>query len=50
MRTTDDKKDNIIRIRLNDTLNKHVQKMSSIKNITISEYIRSLITKDMRNR
>ena len=48
MRTTDDKKDNVIRIRLNDTLKDHIYRRSSIKNITVSQYIRDLIIKDMQ--
>lgn len=50
MRVTNDKKDNVIRIRLNDTLMKHTYKRSNSLNITVSQYIRDLIVKDMQNK
>lgn len=47
MRTTDDKKDNVIRIRVNDTLNNHMHRVSARTGKSVSQYIRDLISRDM---
>lgn len=50
MRTTNDKKDNSLRIRLNDSMYKHLVDMSGRRNQSVSDYIRDMIAKDMRER
>lgn len=50
MRTTDDKKENIIRVRMNDVLKDHLYRMSVVTGKSISEYIRELIMKDIASR
>lgn len=47
MRTTNDKKDYNLRIRLNDRMYDHLAKMSEIKKTSFSGYIRDLIQKDI---
>ena len=47
MRTTFDKKDNSLRIRLNDQMYKHLVEMSEKRNQSISDYIRDMISKDI---
>lgn len=47
MRTTTDKKENIIRIRLNDDMYSYLTRKSERNNSNISEYIRELIRRDM---
>lgn len=48
MRTTDDKKDYNLRIRLNDTMFKHLEKMSKEQDISFSGYVRKLIDRDIQ--
>ena len=50
MRTTNDKKDNSLRIRLNDFMYQHLVEMSGKQNISISDYIRDLISKDISEK
>ena len=50
MRTTTDKKDNSIRVRVNDTLMGYLVRVSTSKGITVSEYIREIISEDMRRQ
>lgn len=47
MRPTSDPKTEKIKLRLNDTMKSHVDKISAMKGITVSEYIRELIQRDM---
>lgn len=47
MRTTSDKKDNVLRIRINEDMNKYLIKASIAKDVSISQYIRDLIKRDM---
>lgn len=47
-RPTSDAKDSTIKLRINDSQRKHIEKASTIKHITMSEYIRKLINDDMR--
>lgn len=47
MRTTDNKKDSILRIRLPENLKDHIYRESKIRGITVSQYVRDLITRDM---
>ena len=50
MRTTNDKKDNSLRIRLNDRMYEHLVKMSQRRNQSISDYIRDMISKDIADK
>lgn len=47
-RPTEDKKDTTIKLRLNDNMRDHVERMSKQKGISMSEYLRCLIEYDMR--
>lgn len=48
MRTTDDKKDYNLRIRLNDRMYEHLVKESGRHGESISAYIRELIDRDIQ--
>lgn len=50
MRTTDDKKGNILRIRVNEEMNRYLIKRSVETGVNISEYIRKLIDRDIKNK
>lgn len=50
MRTTFDKKDNSLRIRLNNRMYGHLVEMSNRQNKSISDYIRDLISKDIQDK
>lgn len=50
MRTTNDKKDYNLRIRLNDRMYGHLAKMSSEQGCSFSGYVRDLIDKDIREQ
>lgn len=50
MRTTSDKKDYNLRIRLNDRMYEHLNKMSSKKGTSFSGYVRELIDKDIKEQ
>lgn len=50
MRTTNDKKDNSLRIRLNDQMYSHLINMSGRRGQSVSDYIRDLIVKDIREK
>ena len=48
MRTTDDKKDNSIRVRVNDSQMEYLESRSRTKGMTISQYLRDMIEGEMR--
>lgn len=48
MRTTDNKKDNVLRIRISEDMYKYIISRSMKNNISVSGYIRLLIEKEMR--
>ena len=50
MRTTNDKKDYSLRIRLNDRMFGHLEKMSGKHGTSLSGYVRELIDKDIREQ
>lgn len=50
MRTTSDPKTEKIKLRINEDMKIHVEKYSDLSGITLSEYIRDLISKDMRDK
>ena len=50
MRTTNDKKDYNLRIRLNDRKYEHLNKMSGKKGTSLSGYVRELIDKDIKEQ
>lgn len=47
-RPTADKKDTTLKLRLNDDMREHIEKMAKHKSVSMSEYIRCLIQSDMR--
>lgn len=47
MRTTDNKKDTVLRVRIPENLRDHIYRKSKIKGVTVSQYMRDLIAKDM---
>lgn len=50
MRTTTDPKEHTVRIRLNDEMHSYIIAECQRQRITVSEYIRQMITKDMAKR
>lgn len=46
MRTTNDKKDNRVVVRLNDADNEYLREVSSRCGMSISDYIREMIQRD----
>ncbi len=50
MRTTNDKKDYNLRIRLNDRMYEHLAKMSGQHGTSFSGYVRELIDKDISEK
>lgn len=46
-RYSNDSKESTIKLRVNDDMRKYVEKRAKEKTITISEYIRELIRKDI---
>lgn len=50
MRTTSDKKDYNLRIRLNDKMYEHLIKMSEENKCSFSGYVRNLIDKDIQEQ
>lgn len=49
-RTTSDPKETTLKLRLNDTMRSYIEKQAKVKSITMSEYLREIIRKDMSNR
>lgn len=47
MRTTDNKKDSILRIRLPENLRDYIYKKSKRRGITVSQYVRDVLTREM---
>ena len=47
-RPTSDKKEMTLKLRLNDDMREHIEKRAYAKSISMSEYLRQLITADMR--
>lgn len=50
MRTTSDPKTEKIKLRMNEDMKNHIEKYASSSGVTLSEYIRDLISKDMRDK
>lgn len=50
MRTTSDPKTEKIKLRMNEDMKNHIEKYANLSGITLSEYIRDLIAKDMRDK
>lgn len=48
-RQTTDRKDSTIKLRINEETRMYLDKRSKLKQISISEYVRNLIEKDMRS-
>ena len=49
-RPTSDPKETTIRVRINEDMKNHIEKMAKRKYISMSEYMRELIQKDMRGK
>lgn len=50
MRTTSDKKDNMVRVRLNDEMMSYLSHISKTNNKSISQCIRDMIQRSMMDR
>lgn len=50
MRTTSDPKTEKVKLRMNVDMKSHIEKYANGSGISISEYIRELIAKDMRDK
>lgn len=46
-RCSNDPKETTLKLRLNENMRNHVEKKSSVAGITMSEYLRELIRRDM---
>lgn len=49
-RSSSDPKETTVKLRLNEDMRNHIEKSAKSKSITMSEYMRELIRKDMRNK
>ena len=49
-RYSSDPKETTVKLRLNDDMRRHIEKSAKAKGITMSEYLRSLVKSDMKNR
>jgi hypothetical protein len=47
-RFTSDPKEMTLKLRLNDDMRNHVENQARIANVSMSEYLRNLILKDMK--
>lgn len=50
MRTTQDPKNEKLKLRLNEGMKHHIEKSAGEAGITVSEYLRELIRQDMENK
>lgn len=48
-RSSNDPKETTLKLRLNEDMRNHVEKSAKRKSVTMSEYLRDLIRKDMKN-
>lgn len=48
-RYSNDPKETTVKLRLNDAMRSHIEKSAKAKSVSMSEYLRQLIQKDMRN-
>ena len=49
-RPTSDPKETTIKVRINEDMKNHIEKMAKRKCISMSEYMRELIQKDIRGK
>lgn len=49
-RTTTDKKDHVIKLRVNDETKDYLEKRAKQTSVTVSEYVRQMIDKDRLER
>lgn len=49
-RYSTDPKETTVKLRLNESMRNHIEKSAKAKSVSMSEYIRKLIQKDMRNK
>ena len=47
-RYSNDPKETTVKLRLNDAMRSHIEKSAKSKSVSMSEYLRQLIQKDMR--
>jgi len=47
-RYSNDPKETTVKLRLNDAMRIHIEKSAKAKSVSMSEYLRQLIQKDMR--
>lgn len=47
-RYSNDPKETTVKLRLNDAMRSHIEKCAKAKSVSMSEYLRQLIQKDMR--
>lgn len=47
MRTTDNKKDTVLRVRIPENLRNYIYKESQRRNITVSQYVRDVLTREI---
>lgn len=47
MRTTDNKKDTVLRVRIPENFKDYIYKESQKRNITVSQYVRDILTREM---
>lgn len=49
-RYSNDPKETTVKLRLNDAMRSHIEKSAKAKSVSMSEYLRQLIQRDMRNK
>lgn len=49
-RYSTDPKETTVKLRLNESMRSYIERSAKAKSVSMSEYIRKLIQKDMRNK
>lgn len=47
MRTTVNLKENVVKVRVSEYMTVYLKKMSTIRGVSVSEYLRGLVERDM---
>nr|DAF81314.1 MAG TPA: hypothetical protein [Caudoviricetes sp.] len=47
MRTTINPKENVVKVRVTDNMAEYLKKVSTVRGISVSEYLRKLVETDM---
>lgn len=50
MRTTEDPKENTIRVRVNDEMREYLKTRANANRETVSEYVRQVLLRDMHDK